>query len=265
MTFEKKEAYRKNRFNGIETIYGASYFENLQHKHICIIGIGGVGSWVTECLARSGVGNITLIDLDHITISNTNRQIHALEGNYGKSKILAMQERIHQINCMCCVHMIDDFVTPNNISNIMQIHTKTYAYDYIIDATDDIQAKQTICLYALQQNIPFIICGAAGGKTNPCSINIDLLSNVTHDPLLAKLRYVLRKQHQFSQRITIECIYSTQPIQKNCPTSSSSTKSAGSALACAGMYGSVVGITATMGFILGQHVLNKIYASGNKT
>jgi tRNA A37 threonylcarbamoyladenosine dehydratase len=172
-----------------------------------------------------------------------------------------MKERILKINQHCNVNLVEDFISPDNISSIMQ----NQKFDYIIDATDDIKAKTCILLYGLKNKIPFVICGSAGGKKDASLIKWDKLSNVQHDPLLAKLRYILRKQHGFKEKININCLYSSEPKQNkkstiqnlnNTDNNSIQTNSCGG-LSCDG-YGSLVGITATMGFMLGQYVLNKI-------
>ena len=245
--------YIQKRFNGIDKIYKQGTLNLLASKHICVIGIGGVGSWTVECLVRSGVGNLTLIDFDNIGISNTNRQIHALSDNYGKNKIDVMKERILKINQQCTVNLIEDFISPDNIEQIMNM----YNFDYIIDATDDIKAKTSIAIYCLKNKLPFILCGGAGGKKNPHLIKVDKLSNVEHDPLLAKLRYILRKKYGFKEKININCLYSYEQKQnKLLPQQENIINTCGK-LSCDG-YGSLVGITATMGFMLGQYVLNKI-------
>jgi len=237
--------YINKRFSGINRIYKEDSLEKLSKKKVAVIGIGGVGSWCVEGLVRSGIGNITLFDFDNISISNTNRQLHAVSENYGKPKTLAMQERIYSINRYCNVEIIEEFINADNIELLK------HNFDYIIDASDDIKAKIEIAVFCTAFKIPFIICGAAGGKKDPRLIKINILSNVQYDPLLAKLRYILRKKNNFGEKIKIDCIYSTEA--KNNPNKM--CFSAG--LSCDG-YGSVVGITASMGFMAAQYALNSL-------
>ncbi len=241
--------YLSKRFSTINKLYDNG-LEKLQQLNICVIGIGGVGSWCVEGLVRSGLNNITIIDPDNIAISNTNRQIHALDFNYGKSKVLAMQERIVSINNYCKINIIDDFITTDNIENYLN----QYKFHFIIDATDDILAKIAISIFCHKYKIPFVVCGAAGGKTDALALKLDLLSNAQHDKLLAKLRYSLRKAHGYGDKINIKCLFCAQQINPSTCSLPINTN-AGFALSCSG-YGSSVGITATMGFMLSQYALN---------
>ncbi|HUG57974.1 MAG TPA: tRNA threonylcarbamoyladenosine dehydratase, partial [Candidimonas sp.] len=182
----------ERRFGGLERLYGPDSLQRLRSAHVIVAGIGGVGSWCAEALARCGVGAISLIDLDHIAESNINRQLHALSDTLGQSKVVAMGQRVHGINPECRVQMIDDFVGPDNVSALFAADASL-----VIDCTDQAQAKIAMILEARMRNIPIVVCGGAGGKTNPLSLRAGDLSLAVNDALLAKLRNTLRRQHRY--------------------------------------------------------------------
>lgn len=217
-------------------------------SHIVVVGIGGVGSWTVESLARCGVGTLTLIDLDHISESNVNRQIHALTDTLGKAKVLAMKERISQINPECIVNCVDDFVTPDNwIQIFTQINSSPISA--VVDACDQVSAKVAIASWSINNNpsaIPFITVGAAGGKRWAHKVDIQDLSKVTHDPLLSQLRNRLRKEHNAPREgkpIGVHCVFSTESVKNVDPSCETATDGS---LNCHG-YGSTVSVTATFG------------------
>jgi len=217
---------------------------------VVVVGIGGVGSWAVEALARSGVRRLTLIDMDHIAESNINRQIHALTSTTGQAKVQAMRERIAQIHPGCQVEVIDDFVSPENWPGLLQQRP-----DALIDACDQIKAKQAMALWALQEKIPFVCVGAAGGKRLAHQVDVDDLAQVTHDPLLAQLRYRLRKHHgapKQGKRMGVRCVFSREAVAG--PDASCAVEGDGS-LNCHG-YGSLVGVTATFGLCAATEVMN---------
>jgi tRNA threonylcarbamoyladenosine dehydratase len=174
-------------------LYGQSNTDRIACAHVVIVGIGGVGSWAAESLARSGVGQVTLIDFDHISASNINRQVHALHSTLGQSKVQAMRERMLAINPSVCVHAIDDFVTPENWAHLLPHDASA-----VMDCCDQFSAKLAIAQWSLAQSkskrLPFVSVGAAGGKRLAHAVEVGDLSETTHDPLLAKLRYTLRRQ-----------------------------------------------------------------------
>ena len=182
------------RFGGVSRLYGLAGLAKLQAAHICVIGIGGVGSWAAEALARNAVGTITLIDLDNIAESNVNRQLHALDGAFGKAKVSAMAERIRLINPLANVFEIEDFVTVENVSELLNKH-----YDGVIDCIDDAKAKAAIASFCHVQAIPLVMTGAAGGRLDATRIKQADLSQVSHDKLLAKVRNLLRRDYAFSK------------------------------------------------------------------
>jgi tRNA A37 threonylcarbamoyladenosine dehydratase len=240
------------RFSGLDRLYGVAGAQQVRAAHVAVIGIGGVGSWAAECLARSGVGRLTLVDLDHVAESNINRQIHALESTLGQAKVLAMRDRIAQINPACEVVCIDDFVTVENWPAILPP-----GVDAVIDACDDARVKTAMTAWARRQNALFITVGAAGGKRHAHLVDIDDLARATHDPLLAQLRYRLRKEHQAprdGKKMGVVCVFSREAVRG--PDASCAVEGDGS-LNCAG-YGSVVSVTATFGQCAAGWVLDQI-------
>ena len=182
----------QRRFGGLERLYGPSGAARLQAAHIAVAGIGGVGSWCAEALARSGVGALTLIDLDHVAESNINRQVHALTDTLGVAKTEAMARRIAGINPDCRVRQVDDFVTPENVHELLACDVTL-----LVDCTDQSGAKIAMILEARDRHLPLLVCGGAGGKTNPLALRVSDLSQALNDALLAKLRNSLRRQHGY--------------------------------------------------------------------
>ena len=244
------------RFGGLERLYGVAAAQCLRRAHVVVVGIGGVGSWSAEALARSGIARLTLIDMDHIAESNVNRQIHALTSTLGQSKIEAMRERIAQIHPACRVDTVDDFVSPDNWPGLLSERP-----DAVIDACDQVRAKQAMATWVLREKMPFVCVGAAGGKRLAHKVDVDDLANVTHDPLLAQLRYQLRKHHgapRQGKRIGVRCVFSREAVAG--PDASCAIESADSSLNCHG-YGSLVGVTATFGMCAATEVMNMLVQS----
>lgn len=266
MTTNIDAADLARRFGGVSRLYGADGLARLQAAHICVIGIGGVGSWSAEAVARNAVGTITLIDLDNIAESNVNRQLHALDGAFGKSKVAAMAERIRSINPAAKVIEIEDFVTVENVT-VMLNHN----YDGVIDCIDDAKAKMAIAAFCKQKQIPLVITGGAGGRLDPTRIKQADLSVVAGDRLLAKVRNGLRRDYAFPKGIDsksktskqnkasqfgITAVYSDEPIIK--PDNSCETDdTAITGLNCAG-YGSSVCVTAPFGFAAASLLLQQL-------
>jgi len=240
-----------NRFGGIARLYGQRGFEIIRDSHFCVIGIGGVGSWAAESLARTGIGEITLIDHDDIAASNINRQIHSLSDTLEQSKVETMAERIRQINPDCKVNVIDDFITESNCAKHLSNN-----YDYVIDAIDSIKFKCAIIYYCKRNKIPVITTGGAGGLTDPTKIDITDLAKTWNDPLAAKVRSQLRYQYGYTKNAKrnfgIKCVYSTE--QQRYPNDDGSVDYAkpgvkGVHLDCAMGFGSATQVTATFGFV----------------
>jgi len=241
----------ENRFGGIARLYGQQAFNILRDSHFCIIGIGGVGSWAAESLARTGIGEITLIDHDDIAASNINRQIHSLSDTLDQSKVETMAERIRQINPECKINVIDDFITDTNCQKYLEGH-----YDYVIDAIDSIKFKCAIIYYCKRNKIPVITTGGAGGLTDPTMISVSDLAKTWNDPLAARVRSQLRYQYNYTKNpkrsFGIKCVYSSQ--QQQYPKDDGSVDYAkpgikGVHLDCALGFGSATQVTATFGFV----------------
>ena len=241
-------------FGGIARLYGKENLTKFRQSHICVIGIGGVGSWAVEALARSGIGEITMIDMDDICVTNINRQLHALTNSIGELKTEAMKHRIQQINPECKVNIIDDFIGLENLPEYLNKN-----YDYIIDAIDSVKTKAAIIAYCKRNKIKLITVGGAGGQTDPSQIKIADLSRTIQDPLASKVRSILRKEYNFSQnpkrKFGIDCVYSTQAlifpqVEGGCEVSAT--------MNCANGFGAVTMITATFGFFAVSRVLEKL-------
>lgn len=248
----------QRRFGGLDRLYGVSGAQQIRASHVAVVGIGGVGSWSAEALARSGVARLTLIDLDHIAESNVNRQVHAIETTLGQAKVLAMRDRIALINPACKVSCIEEFVDPLNWPTLLGADV-----DAVIDACDQSAAKLAMAVWARRVDCVFITVGAAGGKRHAHLVDVDDLSQTTHDPLLAQLRYRLRKQHgapALGKKMGITCVFSREAVRT--PDASCEAPSDGS-LNCHG-YGSSVGVTGTFGLCAASWVLDQLAARSPK-
>ena len=245
----------QRRFGGLERLYGVGGAQRIRDAHVVVVWVGGVGAWTAEALARSGVGQLTLVDLDHVAESNINRQIHAVSTTVGQAKVLAMRDRIALINPGCVVHCIEDFVEPENWPELL-CGVKVSA---VVDACDQVRAKTAMAAWALANKQLLISVGAAGGKRQAHKVDIDDLSATTHDPLLAQLRYRLRKHHRAARdgkKIGVSCVFSRESVAP--PDASCALESGGDgSLNCHG-YGSVVAVTATVGQCAAGWVLDKI-------
>ncbi|GLS12931.1 tRNA threonylcarbamoyladenosine dehydratase [Hydrogenophaga electricum] len=247
----------ERRFGGLRRLYGAAGAQRLFDAHVAVVGIGGVGSWAVEALARSGVRRLTLIDLDHVAESNINRQIHASEATLGQAKAEAMRERIALYHPDAVVDVVDDFVTADNWPALM---AGLPPPDALIDACDQVRAKTAMAAWALRESRPLVTVGAAGGKRLPQAVEVGDLAGTTHDPLLAKLRYQLRRSHGASRegRMGVTCVFSREnvaPPDAACLVDGAAAP--GAALNCHG-YGSAVSVTATFGLCAAGWVLNHL-------
>jgi len=253
----------QNRFGGIERLYGAGALEILQQSHVCVVGIGGVGSWAAEALARSGIGEITLIDMDEICVSNTNRQIHATTENYGRVKVEAMAQRLHSINPDIRCHGDMDFVTQTNVASKMH-----KGFNFVLDATDSVKHKVAMIVYCKRNKIPLYVVGSAGGQTDPTRIRYADITRAEQDPLLALVRKKLRQDHGYSsnlkRRFSIECVYSDEPVMFQqpdgsiCSTRPPANGDSSVRLDCAGGIGASTCVTATFGFVATSRIIKKL-------
>lgn len=250
---------RERRFGGVGRLYGEAGAARIAAAHVCVVGIGGVGSWVAEALARSGIGALTLIDLDMVAESNTNRQIHALGDEYGKAKVDAMAERIRRINPDCRVTTVEDFVTPENTAAML-----AGPLDAVIDAIDQARAKVAMIAHCAALGVPIITVGAAGGQVDPTQVRLADLAHTVQDPLLAKVRSQLRRQHGFprdpKRKFRVPAVYSTEALRYPESGAACDVGAAGPAgLNCAG-FGSSVCVTSAFGMAAAAHVLGQLAA-----
>ena len=255
----------ERRFGGLERLYGAQSGVVLQRAHVAVVGIGGVGSWAAEALARSGVGALTLIDLDHVSESNINRQVHALTETLGQSKIAAMAQRIQSIHPDCRLTLIDDFLTPDNVQQLLPT-----GLTVVLDCTDQVAAKIAMVLQSRERKQALIVCGGAGGKTNSLALQVGDLAEATHDALLARVRNVLRRDHRFARasnaagkvlkrlpKMGVRVLWVNQPTRLPEVWEQQAEGQALQGLSCAG-YGSTVTVTAAMGFAAAAEAVNTI-------
>ncbi|MGL4858617.1 MAG: tRNA cyclic N6-threonylcarbamoyladenosine(37) synthase TcdA [Enterobacteriaceae bacterium] len=266
MTAGASSAYEQ-RFSGTARLYGAESLQLFARSHICVIGIGGVGSWAAEALARTGIGAITLIDMDDVCISNTNRQLHALQQTVGRQKIEVMAERILAINPECCVTAIDDFITEHNVAELID-----QRFDYIIDAIDSVGPKAALLSYCRRNKLPVITTGGAGGQIDPTQIQVADLAKTIQDPLAAKVRSRLKQHYKMSKnsrsRLAIDCVFSTEPLrypqQDGSVCNSKNSEMAGRGMDCSSGFGAATMVTATFGFVAVAHILKKMVARAQR-
>lgn len=261
---------RLRRFGGIERLYGSGTLARLATAHVCVVGIGGVGSWAAEALARSGVGRLTLIDLDHVAESNINRQVQAREATLGQAKVQAMAERIAGIDPACRVACIEEFVTPDNVATLLP------GCDAVVDAIDQVRAKAALVAHCRRAGIPVVTTGGAGGRTDPTRLRVDDLARTVQDALASKLRATLRRDHGFTRepkkKFGIECVFSDEPIRRPgnaagdqgtaCNADADDARSGDDAtaphgLSCAG-YGSSACVTAAFGLAAAARIVDRI-------
>jgi tRNA A37 threonylcarbamoyladenosine dehydratase len=209
MDSHRQEQYHA-RFGGIGRLYGSAGLERLREAHVCVVGVGGVGSWAVEALARSGIGTLTLIDLDDVCISNVNRQVHALDGELGKPKVEVLERRVRAINPACQVHAVRGFFVKTTADQILETR-----FDFVLDAIDSPSLKALLIASCRARNIPVITTGAAGGRRDPTAIEVIDLAFTSHDHLLQEVRRKLRRRHGFprgDQAFGVECVLSREPV-----------------------------------------------------
>jgi tRNA A37 threonylcarbamoyladenosine dehydratase len=261
----------ERRFGGIGRLYGAAALARFRGAHVCVVGVGGVGSWVVEALARSAIGKLTLIDLDNVAESNINRQIQALSGTIGQAKVAALAERIAQINPACRVRQIEDFVEPDNLDQMIG----GQGYDYVVDAIDSVKAKTALLAYCRAKSIPLIMIGSAGGQTDPTQIEVRDLSRTEQEPMLKKVRKLMRTQYGFPRglknKFNVDAVFSMERLVMPESPEVCSVDAAGdgeadgaasagvTGLNCAG-FGSAMVVTATFGMVAAGHLLRKLAA-----
>jgi tRNA threonylcarbamoyladenosine dehydratase len=243
------------RFAGIARLYGGAGAVDISAAHVVVVGLGGVGSWAAEALARSGVSEFTLIDMDHVAESNINRQIHATENTLGQAKVLAMRERILQFHPTAIIHTIDDFLTAENASTLLPASA-----NMVVDACDQVRAKAAMAAWAQSQGKGCVMSGAAGGKVAPQLMEVADIAEVTHDRLLAAVRGRLRRDYGFALKgkMNVPCVFSREAVRINDDCDPEAK------LACAG-YGSSVAVTASFGMALASLALAYLANTTEKT
>jgi tRNA A37 threonylcarbamoyladenosine dehydratase len=247
------------RFGGIARLFGTAGLQRLRNAHVCVVGIGGVGSWSVEAFARSGVGALTLVDLDDICVSNVNRQLHALDSAIGAPKVAAMAERVRGINAECKVTAVPEFFTGTNADTLLGT-----PFDCVLDAIDNVAAKCQLIAGCRARGIPIVTCGGAGGRRDPTRIRVADLAQTSHDRLLQKVREQLRKDFGFprdGKRFGIDCVFSAEPqVFPQCDGSVGTTREEGADLRlnCASGFGSATFVTGAFGFAAAGVIVSRI-------
>jgi tRNA A37 threonylcarbamoyladenosine dehydratase len=200
------------RFSGVDRLYGVGSVKKLSGKHVCVVGLGGVGSWAVEAMARSGVGQLTLIDADEVCLSNTNRQLHALDGQYGRGKGEVLAERCLAINPGLKVEVVAKFLTPANLGELLD-----RGYDLVLDACDSFRSKVELIAWCRRRKLPLVVVGSAGGRTDVTQVRVRDLSRTEHDALLALVRKKLRSDFAFPKNkdryFSVPAVYSLENVR----------------------------------------------------
>ncbi|MBW8843899.1 MAG: tRNA threonylcarbamoyladenosine dehydratase [Burkholderiales bacterium] len=259
---DQLDADLERRFGGLRRLHGDAAYQRLRSARFAVVGLGGVGSWAVEALARSGVAALTLIDLDQVSESNINRQIQAVGSTIGMAKAEALRLRIADIHPGCAVRVIEEFVAPDNWPALIG----EAQFDGLIDCCDQVRAKATLAAWAIERGLPFVTVGAAGGKREPHRVQLDDLSVTTHDPLLASLRQRLRKHHAAPRtgKIGVACVYSREAVHLPQQQGEGDACDVDGSLNCHG-YGSTVTVTATFGLCAAAEVQRLHLASTSST
>lgn len=266
MQISLSEAWMQ-RFAGTGRLYGQQALMLFAQSHVCVIGIGGVGTWAAEALARTGIGAITLIDMDDVCITNTNRQLHALSSTVGQPKVEVMKDRILAINPECRVTIIDDFISVDNVAELL-----SNGFDYVIDAIDSVRPKAALLAYCRRFKIPVITTGGAGGQIDPTQIQVKDLAKTIQDPLAAKLRERLKSDFNVVKngkgKLGIDCVFSTEQLvypQSDGSVCAAKNSAEGSKrMDCASGFGAATMVTASFGFIAVSHILKKMLAKAER-
>jgi len=256
------DSYAK-RFGGISRLYGKEGLERLRRAHVCVVGLGGVGSWAVEALARSGLGALTLVDLDDVCISNINRQLHAVEGELGRPKVEVMARRVRAINPYCAVHPVQAFFLKSNAAEILQT-----AFDYVLDAFDSPSRKCVLIAACRKRGIPVITSGAAAGRRDPTAVEVTDLAFSSHDRLLQEVRGKLRSRHGFprgTQPFGVECVLSREPAVYPAPdgrVGPAPGEAQDLRIDCHSGFGTASFVTGTFGFVAAARIVERIAAAG---
>jgi len=256
------QPFLDERFRGIDRLYGTGSAARLAAAHVCIVGIGGVGSWAVEALARSGVGRLTLIDADDVCLSNTNRQLHAIDGEYGRAKVQVMAERARAINPSMTVDAIAQFLTTSNLEELLG-----RGYDFVLDCCDAFRVKVEMIAWCRRRKIPLIVSGSAGGRTDPTLVTVRDLSKTEHDAMLALVRKKLREDFNFprgpKRYFGVQAVYSLQNVRypqadgSVCGTRPETSDGA-MKLDCGGGLGAATHVTATFAFAAVSRAIERL-------
>lgn len=257
------------RFGGIARLYGKAALSRFRAAHVMVVGIGGVGSWVVEALARSGIGRLTLVDLDEVCVSNINRQLHALDSTVGRSKAEVMVERVRAISPEARVDGRVEFFTADTASRLLGLETDSISEDrpdFVVDAIDAMSNKVRLIALCHGAGIPLVVCGGAGGRRDPTAVRVADLATVTHDRLLSEVRKRLRREHGFSRtsrKLRIECVHSAEaPVFPDRDGGTCATRVADDGtplrLNCESGFGSATQVTGTFGFAAAARVLARL-------
>lgn len=266
MTDPTAQEHHAVRFAGIERLYGVGSVSTLGRAHVCVVGVGGVGSWTVEALARSGIGTLTLIDGDDVCLSNTNRQLPALAGNYGQPKVAVLAERARAINPAIVVHAMERFLTPSSLDELLGV-----GYDLVIDACDAFRVKLEMIAWCKRRRQPMIVCGSAGGRADATKIDVRDLSKTEHDAMLALIRKKLRQDFGFARNpkrsFGIPAVFSRENVRYPQPDGSvcGLRPSAGGAVAgmdCDGSLGAATHVTAAFGMVIAGRAIERLLGTG---
>jgi tRNA A37 threonylcarbamoyladenosine dehydratase len=252
----------KQRFAGIERLYGAGSVDRLAACRVAVVGIGGVGSWTVEALARSGIGALTLVDADEICLSNTNRQLHALDGQFGRAKVEVLAERVRAINPLIDVDPVQAFLTPGNLDDMLG-----RGFDLVIDACDSFRVKVEAIAWCRRRKHPLVVVGSAGGRVDPTRVQVRDLSRTEHDALLSLVRKKLRQDFGFPRNrdryfgipavFSLENVRYPQPDGSVCGTRPASTDG-GFRLDCGAGLGAAMHVTATFGMAAAARAIERL-------
>lgn len=258
------EAVPDERFAGIDRLYGAGSVARLARSRVCVVGIGGVGSWIVEALARSGVGTLTLIDADEVCVSNTNRQLHALDGEWGRTKVAVMAERARRIAPGIIIHEVTEFLTPARLDMMLGA-----GHDLVIDAADSFRVKVETVAWCRRRKLPLITCGSAGGRTDPTLVRVRDLSRTEHDAMLALVRKKLREEFGFprgpKRYFSVPAVYSLENVRY--PQADGSVcgtrpdAAGGFKLDCSGGLGAASHVTGAFAFAAVSRALQRLLAA----
>lgn len=254
----------KRRFSGIGRLYGTEGMERIRRAHVCVVGLGGVGSWAVEALARSGIGELTIVDLDDVCISNVNRQLHALDGELGKPKVEVLAKRVTAINPDCVLHPLHLFFLKSNAAEILQTQ-----FDYVLDAIDSPSRKCLLIASCCERKIPVITTGASGGRRDPTAVKVIDVAHSSHDRLLQEVRKKLRTAYNFprlGRRFGVECVISTEAAvfpRKDGTVCAKSETNPDLRLDCNSGFGTATFVTGTFGFVAASRIVQNI-ANGSK-